>query len=229
MSRIYISTSSPKDWRMFLAAPDRQWKQGYSAYELAHCWENANGFPREVGALFTESPFLRFAEMDLLLALPECEVPIPGGKRGSHNDLFVLAKDACGELVSIAIEGKVSESFGPMLSGWKRLFTTGKAEHLAYLQSALNLPDNLPDTIRYQLLHRTASALIMAHRFNAPSAAMIVHSFSPEKKGFEGYCDFIALYGVNAGAGELVRLIESEGVELYVGWATGVNSIPDSL
>jgi hypothetical protein len=225
MKRIYVPTSSLEDWRMGLAAPDRQWKQGYSAYELAHCWENAKGFPREVETLFTQSPFLRFAEIELLIALPECEVAIPGGKRGSHSDLFVLAKGADGQLVSIAVEGKVSESFGPMLSGWNREGSPGKEKRLTYLQSILNLPHSLPDTLRYQLLHRTASALIMAHRFKAPIAAMIVHSFSPEKEGFADYCDFAALYGIDAGSGELVRLTKSEDVDLYVGWATGVNSL----
>ncbi len=35
MSAIYIPANGPEDWRQFLAEPDRQWKDGYSAKELA--------------------------------------------------------------------------------------------------------------------------------------------------------------------------------------------------
>ncbi len=47
MNHIYIPTSSADDWRKFLAEPDKQWRSGYSAKELAECWENAHGFPEE--------------------------------------------------------------------------------------------------------------------------------------------------------------------------------------
>lgn len=48
MNHIYIPTSSAEDWRKFLAEPDKQWHSGYSAKELAECWENAQGFPVEI-------------------------------------------------------------------------------------------------------------------------------------------------------------------------------------
>jgi hypothetical protein len=225
MNRIYVPTSSPEDWRMGLASPDRHWKQGYSAYELAHCWENARGFPREVGALFTGSLYEQLRSLELLLAIPEYEVSLPGRGHGSQTDLFVLAKGADGELVSIAVEGKVGESFDETLAEWGPDSTVDKRKRFACLRKALNLEGDVPGHIRYQLIHRTASAVILAWQFNASTAAMIVHSFSPEKKGFEDYCDFVALYGVDAGAGELVWLTESGGVDLYVGWATGINSV----
>jgi hypothetical protein len=37
----------------------------------------------------------------------------------------------------------------------------------------------VPDAIRYQLLHRAASVVIEAERFNASYAVLPVHSFSP--------------------------------------------------
>jgi hypothetical protein len=44
MSTIYIPANGPEDWRQFLAEPDRQWKDGYSAKELATCRQNADGY-----------------------------------------------------------------------------------------------------------------------------------------------------------------------------------------
>jgi len=73
----------------------------------------------------------------------------------------------------------------------------------------------------FSFLHRTASALIEAKRFNAPKAAMVVHSFSQASEWFEDYVNFLKLFGVVAGVGELVGVGERDGVELYFGWAKG--------
>ena len=43
------------------------------------------------------------------------------------------------------------------------------------------------DSIRYQLLHRAASAMVEARRFNAAHAMMLVHSFSPSDEWFDDY------------------------------------------
>jgi len=71
---------------------------------LAQCREEAKGLPPEIQKLFVDHP--DFKELELLLAIPEHEVDLPGGRRPSQNDIFVLGK-AGGALVSITIEGKV--------------------------------------------------------------------------------------------------------------------------
>jgi hypothetical protein len=80
------------------------------------------------------------------------------------NHIWVLARSE-GKLISIAVEGKVSEAFGPTVQEWQIESSPGKASRLAYLLGLLGLP-SVPDTTRYQLLHRTASAIIEAQRFN---------------------------------------------------------------
>jgi len=47
MPRILL-TSGPDDWQKLLAKPEKQWKSGYSARTLAHCWEAVDEFPPEV-------------------------------------------------------------------------------------------------------------------------------------------------------------------------------------
>ena len=96
-----------------------------------------------------------------------------------------------------------------------------KSERLEYLINLLEINNKDISNIRYQLLHRTASALIAAERFCAPHALMLVHSFSQTHEWFEDYAAFSALYGQKAGPGSLVSIGEISGKNLYLGWVTG--------
>jgi hypothetical protein len=221
MNRIYIPTSSPDDWRKFLAEPEKQWRSGYSAKELAECWEHSTGFPAELQELFSKSKNQVFNELELLLAIPEYQVDLPGGKRPSQNDLFVLARAQDCELVSIMIEGKVAEPFGDTLEVWLKDASEGKKKRLKFLHDVLGLSNQPPLDVRYQLLHRTASAVITAKRYNAKYAMMIVHSFSPEHKWFSDYQNFLSLFGVTSKVNELVELPQSEGLQIFTAWVAG--------
>lgn len=221
MSRIFVPSSGPDDWQAFLAEPVKQWRTGLSARSMAYSWEAADGFPPEIAALFAGSGVMAFQQVELLLAFPEYKVPLPGGGRASQNDVFALGRDGAGQLLAAAVEGKVNEPFGPTLAEWDAASSGGKQKRLGYIQQLLHLPGELPGDVRYQLLHRTASAVIEARRFNAKSAVMIVHSFSQEDCWFEEYLTFLGLYGQTARVGELVRLAALEDIALYSGWARG--------
>jgi len=216
---IYTPSAGVESWRAFLADPAKQWKTGYSAKSLAYCWEQADGFPLEIKALFAGSSKSTFDDIEPLLIFPEHKVPLPGGSTKSQNDAFVLARTSEG-LVSITVEGKVSESFGPTLGKWNT-HTRGKTIRLKYLLEQLGLTAELDPGIRYQLLHRTASAVIEAKRFHATTAVMIVHSFSPESKWLEDYQAFVRLYGKEARVDELVYATKIDSIDLYLGWAKG--------
>jgi hypothetical protein len=220
MTHIYIPTQSADDWRQFLADPEKQWRKGYSARELAECWQSAPGFPESFQALLSgaEDPVLR--KIDLLFAIPEHKVDLPGGGRASQNDLFVLGKASDGELVSIMVEGKVGEPFGETLETWLVNASPGKRARLKFLCETLGLSQEPPGHIRYQLFHRTVSAILEARRFNARYAMMIVHSFSPEKAWFPDYAAFLELFGVSAGPGQLLELPGVPTLRLFAGWVT---------
>ena len=217
-SLFYTPSKGPNDWRQFLADPVKQWKTGYSAKELACSWEMSKGFPAEVQAVLNTQPI--FKNLEILFAVPEYQVPLPGGSRPSQNDLFVLARND-DELVVIMVEGKASESFGPTLGEWRANGSDGKRKRLAYLQQVLQLDGELTDEVRYQLLHRTASPLIVAKQFHATSAIMLVHSFSEENEWFDDYSAFLDLYGVQAQMGVLQEASRRTSVKLYCGWAKG--------
>ena len=195
MSKILIPANSADDWKQFLAEPNKQWKSGYSARSLAHCWQDADGMPADVRRVLEQEPI--FNGLATLFAIPEHKVDLPGGRRPSQNDIWVLARSRSG-LVSIAVEGKVSEAFGPTVGQWLRDASPGKRERLEFLRAELGIADAVPEDVRYQLLHRAASAVIEAKRFCARQAVLLVHSFSKDDEWLDDYRRFASLFGVDA-------------------------------
>ena len=221
MHHIFVHAAKPEDWQKNLANPQKHWRLGYSAWALAHCWMATEGFPIEINRLFEASGIPTFQTVTPLIIIPEYLVALPPLKgHPSQNDLFVLAKSADGDLISLTVEGKVSESFDKTVGDWLAKPTRGKKVRLEHIQNLLGLSD-IPPHIRYQLLHRTASAITEALRFNANYAAMIVHSFSQQDSWFEDFAAFIRLYGVQSQPGQLFHLVNTQGVELFAGWARG--------
>jgi hypothetical protein len=222
MSTIYVPTESATDWKKLLADPEKHWKKGYSARTLANCWESADGFPKEISALLSTSPLDPLQSAQLVMAFPEHKVFLPPvGGHPSQNDLFVLGKASDGDLISITVEGKVSESFDKTLGEWSKRPSAGKTLRLQFLQGTLGLTSPVPASIRYQLLHRLASAIIEATRFNAKYAILVVHSFSKKDLWFGDYSDFLDLFSVKATIGQLIQLPDMQGIHVLSGWARG--------
>ena len=218
MRYIYIPAKNADDWAQLLANPVKHWRTGYSARTLAYSWQNADGFPAEVQAAFSTNELL--AGIQLLLAIPEHQVPLVGGSRPSQNDIWALARASTG-LVSIAVEGKVSEPFGPTLSEWLADGSKGKTSRLAFLRRELNLNEALAGTIRYQLIHRAGSAVIEAKRFGAAHAVMLVHSFSPSREWFQDFEAFALLLRTEVTVNRVAYAGQRGGVHLHIGWICG--------
>jgi hypothetical protein len=214
MSRIFAFTSGAQDWRALLADPEKQWRTGYSARTLAHCWEATSGFPPEVASVISNASDPVIGEIAPLLAMPEFKVPLPGGTRSSQNDIFVLAKSSAGP-VSIMVEGKVRESFGPTISEWLVDASAGKQRRIDYLQSVIGLSAVPEGAIRYQLMHRAGSAVIVGEQFRAAAALLLVHSFSQECVGWSDYEAFLRLFGVIATQNTVQRLPSGSKVPLF--------------
>jgi hypothetical protein len=216
-SKFYIPTTCSRDWKKLLAE-DKHWKDDYSAKLLADCWQQANNFPDDVRRVFMNSGISLLQDIELLIAFPEYKVSLPGGSRASQNDIFVLAKGN-DQLISIMVEGKKSESFGETLADWKKDSSTGKKKRLNFLCDNLKIIDSGIDLIRYQLLHRTVSALLIAKKFNAKNALMLVHSFSNTDESFDDYKYFLSLYNINNIKPNSVVIAKNiDGIDLYFGW-----------
>ena len=216
MSKIYVPSDGAESWKRFLAKPKLHWARGHSARTMAHSWEAADGLPPEID----ESLQLVAGPIELLFALPEHKTALPGGRRDSQSDVFALLRSSAG-LIAGTIEGKVDEPFGPTLAEWLDAASPGKVERLAAIRQMLGLPPEIDGAVRYQLLHRTAAAVIEAERFSASAAAMIVHSFSPEARWFDDFARFAGLLGLTATIGVTGLTTLPNGKSLYLGWAEG--------
>jgi hypothetical protein len=210
---IYRPTRGPESWQDLLADPHKQWVIGYSARTLAHCWEDAKGLPPEIAGLFG-------GRATLLFAVPEHKVDLPGGNRPSQSDLFALVRWE-ERTIACTIEGKVDEAFGPTIREWFAEPSEGKTERLAYLCNLLGLVQPLPPGLRYQLLHRSASAVIEADRFKTDEAAMIVHSFSKTAQWFGDFANFGQLFGLAASPNKLLSFSLPSGKRMHIAWVTG--------
>lgn len=230
MARLFIEARGLCDWRSRLAEPDKQWARHYSAFEAAVSWEaaasHASGLPACVRMLFDQQrPHLGAAE--LLLGVAEHRVPLKDGRRPSQNDVWALIRTTSG-MVSLTVEAKAGEPFAEMVSVWLASAKRGsrKPERLKELRRICGLAEMGGTDFRYQLLHRTASALIEAKRFGAASAAMIVQSFRNEKRhgAAQGQLDdfhiFCEQFGVEASENCLVKVRGRSDIQLYLGWAT---------
>jgi hypothetical protein len=119
------------------------------------------------------------------------------------------------------VEGKVNESFGPTLEEWRSEASPGKQERLSFLLRTLGLSEPPASTIRYQFLHRAASAIITGEQYRAVAAVLVIHSFSRELVGWTDYQAFTRLFGVEAMIGSVQRLGTASAVPLFATWVVG--------
>jgi len=216
---LILTPADERAWRDRLVDPGKQWRNGYSAKSLYTAWHAANGFPADVARVLATEP--RFATAQMLLGVPEHKVAMPGRGAASQTDLWVLAR-ATDSLLSIAVEGKVNEDFGPTVRSWLTNASDGKLVRLEQLRTLLGLPTPVAGHLRYQLLHRAASAILEAQRFGAQSAMLMVHSFSAEDAHHDDYEAFAAaLSAQGAGIGEVASGGSRGGVDVYLAWVNG--------
>ena len=219
MRRIYVPASGLSDWQALLADPELHWKRGRSAFELAVKWElaarNLRGMPPLVADLLDQCTGTQGAT--LLLAAPEHKVSLDGRGKPSQTDLWALLRNENG-LVSLAVEGKAGEPFDKTVAQW-RGETANRSTRLHGLCSILKLDENNIDDLHYQLLHRTASAVLEARRFGAPQAVLLVQSFDGAAVGIDAFSKFADRMGA-AGikSGQLAAAKTLDAVQLWLGW-----------
>ena len=231
MSRFFVPTLGPTDWRRLLADPVTQWERYKSALEMAVCWEAARGLnrglPPEVAGALDTVPQLQGAH--LLIGLPEHKVSFEGGGHPSQNDLWALLRVER-ELVSMTVEAKAGEKLDDIVKSWlpKDGDRSRKPERLAALQRRLGIGEVDVSHIRYQLLHRAASALKEGERFGAHTAVMLIQSFNraADEHSWNDFTAFGQVMGVTVKEGRFVESPRSTAISLFVGWVT---SLPADL
>lgn len=225
MHRIFIPSAGPSDWRRLLADPASQWVRKKSALEVAVAWEaarqSARGLPPQVAETLDLHDYTRGAQ--LLLAFPEHRVALPGGGHASQADLWALLRSP-GGLISLAVEAKSGESLGEPVETWlaKASPASGKPTRLAFLRDRLGLAGRDVARIRYQLLHRTVSAIVEAERFGATLAVLLVQSFggASDDSSRADLRAFARLLSADESEERLCEARVPGTVRLLVGWTT---------
>ena len=184
--RLHVPLVKPEDVIPHLAGQELHWRAGYSAQELAIAWSRSrNDFPKTVREVLNTAPEYEAAE--LIDGFFEREVELGSAGRNSQTDLMVIV-GLQNQLGLIAVEGKVEESFAERVEDWNN--TPGKQLRLTRLCQTLGLDPAGVGRLRYQLLHRTASAIYEAKRYRTSHALMLVHSFSRTHRWFEDFSAF---------------------------------------
>jgi hypothetical protein len=220
MKRIFVPTRSGSDWQPLLAEPIKHWKKGRSAMTAAACWEaTPSTLPPEIAAAFVASGDPDLIDVKLLVALPEWTVPLIGGDTASQTDVLALAANDRG-LCVVAVEAKVDEDFGPLLGQKRKDASPGQIERLGQLHGLLGVQP-LPDTVRYQLLHRTASAILTAREFHAHAAMMLVHSFGRRQNLRDDFDAFGRAIDARELSKGVMVVATSDAPRLFLVWCDG--------
>jgi len=153
------------------------------------------------------------------------------------NDLMGYARNAAGDRVIVAVEGKARETFGLPVSSWVRgdrltplesdRVRPSRLRRLAFLAQELGINVDSDSSLRYQLLHRTTSALIEGALHGAVAAIVVVHSFadvSIDVENWNDYNTFLAKLGVGTTAkGEVTSPLlcrKYSNMPLYFLWVS---------
>ena len=220
MKRIVVPTSTGSDWQQLLAKPKLHWRKGASAMTAAASWEASAGMlPPEITATLNSSKDPCLADLRLLLACPEWEVPLEGGTTTSNTDVLAICRNSEG-LCIVAVEAKVHEKFGPLVGQKRSEASSGQSARLTFLEGLLHVA-RFDDSLRYQLIHRTASALLTAQEFHAGSAVMMVQAWDApptRRNDFDAFC--LAVRGH-----QLVPLVyqlpDFQRPKLFIAWCDG--------
>ena len=220
MKRIFVPTRTGAEWQLLLAKPKLHWKPGASAMTAAAAWESGSDqLPPEITALLDSTDLTVLRGQRLLAAFPEWQVELPGGTTTSSTDVLAVCRNDAG-LCVLGVEAKVSEDFGPLLAEKRAGASPGQAQRIAYLEDLLGVA-RFDDGVRYQLVHRTASALLTARQFHAAAAVMVVHAFDTpidQRRDFEV---FTAALRAEQVAPLVFRVPALKAADLYLAWCDG--------
>lgn len=215
LPRIHLPLLRPEDVIPHLGKA-AHWKEGRSAKAVTESWFHANDIPPRVRAVLEQAPEYRGAE--LVDAWLERCVDLGDGQRPTQTDLMAVLGIG-DELAVLAVEAKVDESFGPKVDEWLAEATEAKQRRLTYLAGLFGLDPAACGPLRYQLLHRTASAVLEARRYRGKHAVMLVQSFCPNRSGLGDFIGFVEAAGLaRLEPDRMSAPMEAGAISLRVGW-----------
>lgn len=190
----------------FFAAPpkgkEKQWKDNYSAKELAKFATNESGvFTKFITNLVKSQLGQRISAS--FEGEPEYDTYLPPTKNGPRNhDLCLWNKD-----LVIGIEAKVNEAFGNSIGEEYNKAELANRQDMIYrikwlletLAPNSTLKDSTISNLRYQLFTATAGTLLEAYNRGLSKCIVLVLSFreqtmTPNKKNDEEFKAFVNFF-----------------------------------
>jgi len=213
--RLYGSPlDSPEQVRLLLRDPETQWKRGRSAFETATAWIAARGIPPKVAHVLGQAQ--EWQDVELVAGFFEHPTALDTQVAPSQTDLMAVC-GLVGGVGVIAVEGKAGESFGPVVCEWRT--SPGRDSRYAWACGLLGLDGETCANLRWQLFHRTASAILEAKRFRARHVVMLVHDFSGSRSGLPDFVAFAEKLGLVGAAPDVLSAPKIvDGVSLRFGW-----------
>lgn len=216
--RLSLPMRGPEEVRPHLGK-QYHWKPGHSAQAVAYSWFKAGSIPARVATVLDQVAWFKGAT--LVDAFLERKTDLRDGcGAASQTDLLaIVTADGGRDLAIVAVEAKVREPFGKLVSEW----LDGSARKEVRLTRLCELfrisrEDALP--LRYQLLHRAAAAIYEAERYRRDVAAFVVQSFCPDATGMTDFVAFANALGfTGAGRDQMTDGRKFGSVVLLLGWA----------
>jgi hypothetical protein len=184
----------------------KNWRAKASAYELAHSWHESSGLPAPISTAIQLAGHRVLHGLTLDLCVVEKPVFLDTRIAPSMTDLMGYGRNEKGEEIVIAVEGKADEPFALPVRAWVKGDSLNppvtatdrptRLRRLEFLSKHLGhaIPSDSP--LRYQLLHRTVSAVLEAQLHGAAAALVLVHSFGPDAgENFVDFRDFVRKLG----------------------------------
>jgi hypothetical protein len=215
--RIHVPMLSPDDVIPHLGAPGH-YRFPRSGWCIANHWFAANDLPDTIRQVLETVP--AFVGAELVEGLIERHVELGDGATASQTDLLAILGVGA-ELAIMAVEGKVDETFGNLVSQELCDASDRKKARITRLAALFGINEADAAPLRYQLFHRTASAIFEAKRYRAKAAIMMVHSFDAKGCGFPDFQKFAARIGLPSTVpGGMVGPAQVDGIALYLGWTS---------
>lgn len=214
--------SKPLEWKKYVRDAETKWVPEGSAMELACCWQKTPAdFPSEVKLAFDRSG----TASSFLLGIPEYKVDMPGEGLPASNNLLVLST-IDHRLCPIIVEGNKNGTFGEYCDH-ESLQDERHRERRKLMFADLGLSEDsfVPSKLRYQLMHRTLSAIYVAHAFCADRCMVLVHRIGHDDNEHDAFIDykyFLGLFGVDAQKG-IIQRARVAGLQLMFLWVEDRN------
>ena len=233
LRHLHVSLLQPEDVIPHLGKGKEHWQPGRSAQLTARSWFEARDFPASIAAILATGK--DFGNAELVDAFLERTVDLGDGREPSHTDVMAVV-GVGNRLGVLAVEAKVDEPFGPFVQEWLDAGKAnsdagaGRSARLDHLCALLELPRTAALPLRYQLLHRTASALIEARRYRATLAEMMVQSFCTRLPqtglaDFQSFAEAMGFAQLEPGVLSAPKMIG--GISFSLGWASDATAFND--